>query len=55
MPASVAPIRVVVRLPWNRPEHPVDPPRVHWTSEKADILWKVIERSRSTDNGGTDC
>ncbi|KAJ7366688.1 hypothetical protein DFH08DRAFT_835165 [Mycena albidolilacea] len=54
MPASVAPIRVVVRLPWNRPEHPVDPPRVHWTSEKADILWKVIERSRSTDNGGTD-
>ncbi|KAJ7857622.1 hypothetical protein B0H14DRAFT_2750538 [Mycena olivaceomarginata] len=44
MPASVTPIRVVVRLPWN----------LHWTSEKADILWKVIERSRSTDNGGTD-
>ncbi|KAJ6557311.1 hypothetical protein DFH09DRAFT_1163727 [Mycena vulgaris] len=48
-------MRVVVRLPWNRPEHPLaDPPRIEWTSEKADILWKVIERSRSTDNGGTD-
>ncbi|KAJ7134431.1 hypothetical protein C8R44DRAFT_770464 [Mycena epipterygia] len=57
MPAAApAPnMRVVVRLPWNRPEHPLaDPPRIEWTSEKADILWKVIERSRSTDNGGTD-
>ncbi|KAJ7459693.1 hypothetical protein FB451DRAFT_1141459 [Mycena latifolia] len=57
MPTSAPPpnIRVVVRLPWNRPEHPLtDPPRIEWTSEKADILWKVIERSRSTDNGGTD-
>ncbi|KAJ7758565.1 hypothetical protein DFH07DRAFT_818543 [Mycena maculata] len=54
--ATPAPnMRVVVRLPWNRPEHPLpDPPRIEWTSEKADILWKVIERSRSTDNGGTD-
>ncbi|KAJ7202789.1 hypothetical protein GGX14DRAFT_535961 [Mycena pura] len=48
-------MRVVVRIPWNRPEHPLaDPPRIEWTSEKADILWKVIERSRSTDNAGTD-
>ncbi|KAJ7696000.1 hypothetical protein B0H17DRAFT_1054515 [Mycena rosella] len=48
-------MRVVVRLPWNRPEQPLaDPPRIEWSSEKADILWKVIERSRSTDNGGTD-
>ncbi|KAF7365379.1 Atg29-N domain-containing protein [Mycena venus] len=56
MPTSTAPnMRVVVQLPWNRPEHPLaDPPRIEWTSEKADILWKVIERSRSTDNGGTD-
>lgn len=49
-------IRVVVRLPYNRPEQPLnDPPRIEWTSEKADILWKVIERSRTSDNGGTDC
>ncbi|KAJ7645524.1 hypothetical protein DFH06DRAFT_1211615 [Mycena polygramma] len=56
MPTSAPPnMRVVVRLPWNRPEHPLaDPPRIEWTPEKADILWKVIERSRSTDNGGTD-
>ena len=65
-------VRVVVRLPYNRPENPPpDPPRVRsylgrdsemlistqieWTSEKADILWKVIERSRSIDGGGADC
>ncbi|KAJ7712419.1 hypothetical protein B0H16DRAFT_566251 [Mycena metata] len=56
MPASASPnMRVVVRLPWNRPENPIpDPPRIEWNAEKADILWKVIERSRSTDNGGTD-
>ncbi|KAK7048215.1 Atg29-N domain-containing protein [Favolaschia claudopus] len=48
-------IRVVVRLPWNRPEQPLaDPPQIEWTPEKADMLWKVIERSRSTDNAGTD-
>ncbi|KAJ7175694.1 hypothetical protein C8R46DRAFT_944631 [Mycena filopes] len=48
-------MRVVIRLPWNRPENPIpDPPRIEWNAEKADILWKVIERSRSTDNGGTD-
>ncbi|CAK5269801.1 unnamed protein product [Mycena citricolor] len=48
-------IRVVVRIPHNRPEQAIpDPPRIEWTQEKADILWKVIERSRSTDNAGTD-
>ncbi|KAJ6508988.1 hypothetical protein C8R45DRAFT_461753 [Mycena sanguinolenta] len=56
MPASAAPnIRVVVRVPYNRPEHDALPARAEvWTPEKADTLWKVIERSRSTDNGGTD-
>lgn len=70
-------VRVVVRLPWNRPHSPdvaiADPPavslvvstqvrttsnpllQIEWTAEKADILWKVIERSRSSDSGGTDC
>ncbi|PBK66994.1 hypothetical protein ARMSODRAFT_334288 [Armillaria solidipes] len=55
MPTDAPPVRVVVRLPYNRPENPPsDPPRIEWTPEKADILWKVIERSRTTDNGGTD-
>ncbi|KAF9006716.1 hypothetical protein BDQ17DRAFT_1352257 [Cyathus striatus] len=48
-------IRVVVKLPWNRPENaPLDPPQIEWTPEKADILWKVIERSRSTESEGAD-
>ncbi|KAJ8507071.1 hypothetical protein ONZ45_g10527 [Pleurotus djamor] len=52
---SAPAVRVVVRLPTNRPEHPLpDPPPIEWTPEKADILWKVIELSRSSDNGGTD-
>jgi len=29
--------------------------QIEWNTEKADILWKVIELSRSSDNGGTDC
>ncbi|KAG5729398.1 hypothetical protein E4T56_gene5213 [Termitomyces sp. T112] len=49
-------VRVVVRLPWDRPETDalVDPPPIEWNSEKADILWKYIERSRSNDTGGPD-
>ncbi|KAF9035064.1 hypothetical protein BDZ89DRAFT_499047 [Hymenopellis radicata] len=48
-------IRVVVRLPFNRPENPPeDPPSVKWTPEKADILWKVIEKSRTRENVKTD-
>ncbi|KAH6914680.1 hypothetical protein BKA70DRAFT_1256754 [Coprinopsis sp. MPI-PUGE-AT-0042] len=54
-PAPGESIRVVVRLPFNRPEDAVpNPPQIEWTPEKADILWKVIERSRSTDSGGAD-
>ncbi|KDR84137.1 hypothetical protein GALMADRAFT_262491 [Galerina marginata CBS 339.88] len=49
------PVRVVVKLPYNRPENPPnDPPKIEWTAEKADILWKVIERSRSVDSAGAD-
>ena len=67
-------VRVIVRLPYNRPEQPMDgPPRVgfltilyqlipiihqvqiEWNSEKANILWEVIARSRASDSGGTDC
>ncbi|PPQ63146.1 hypothetical protein CVT24_005786 [Panaeolus cyanescens] len=45
-------VRVVVKLPYPRPENaPPDPPKIDWTPEKADILWKVIERSRSLGGG----
>ncbi|PPQ69244.1 hypothetical protein CVT26_003656 [Gymnopilus dilepis] len=48
-------VRVIVKLPYNRPENPPnDPPAIEWTAEKADILWKVIERSRSVDSAGAD-
>ncbi|KAF8956716.1 hypothetical protein BDZ97DRAFT_1850227 [Flammula alnicola] len=48
-------VRVVVKLPYNRPENPPnDPPKIEWNAEKADILWKVIERSRSVDSAGAD-
>ncbi|KAJ3500424.1 hypothetical protein NLJ89_g9802 [Agrocybe chaxingu] len=51
------PVRVIVKLPYNRPENaPSDPPKIEWTPEKADILWKVIEiqRARSVDSAGAD-
>ncbi|KAF7291731.1 Atg29-N domain-containing protein [Mycena chlorophos] len=62
MPAAATPpppnMRVVVRLPWNRPEAPeqvlADPPRIEWNADKADMLWKVIERSRSKDGAAPD-
>ncbi|KAJ3576252.1 hypothetical protein NP233_g568 [Leucocoprinus birnbaumii] len=55
MPTNASSVRVVVRLPWNRPEDAEpDPPRIEWTPEKADILWRVIEKSRSSDSGGAD-
>ncbi|KAF8914367.1 hypothetical protein CPB84DRAFT_1742141 [Gymnopilus junonius] len=54
MPAAPQ-VRVIVKLPFNRPENPPnDPPTIEWTAEKADILWKVIERSRSVDSAGAD-
>ncbi|KAF8165720.1 hypothetical protein B0H34DRAFT_250442 [Crassisporium funariophilum] len=49
------PVRVVVKLPYNRPENPEnDPPKIEWTSDKADILWKVIEMSRQANSLGAD-
>ncbi|KAF7775815.1 hypothetical protein Agabi119p4_4208 [Agaricus bisporus var. burnettii] len=55
MPQNTPSVRVVVRLPWNRPENAEpDPPHIEWTQEKADILWKVIEKSRSSDSSGAD-
>lgn len=55
MHASTSNIRVVVRLPYNRPEEPVpDPPRVEWNPEKEQILWEVIAKSRAVEGAGTD-
>lgn len=56
LPMSITPtIRVVVKLPWNRPDIPQnDPPPVEWNEEKADTLWKVMARSRASDSAGTD-
>ncbi|KIK98216.1 hypothetical protein PAXRUDRAFT_824129 [Paxillus rubicundulus Ve08.2h10] len=48
-------VRVVVQLPYNRPDNPhPDPPYIEWNVEKANILWEVIALSRTSDNGGTD-
>ncbi|KAI0677759.1 hypothetical protein C8Q78DRAFT_1074433 [Trametes maxima] len=54
MPSPPA-VRVIIRLPFNRPEDaPPDPPRVEWNSEKEQILWEVISRSRAIEGAGTD-
>ncbi|KAG9317718.1 hypothetical protein JVU11DRAFT_1934 [Chiua virens] len=48
-------VRVVVQLPYNRPDEPhPNPPHIEWNAEKANILWEVIALSRTSDNGGTD-
>ncbi|KAF8806221.1 hypothetical protein BYT27DRAFT_7102467 [Phlegmacium glaucopus] len=54
MPTPPA-VRVIVKLPYTRDENPhKDPEKIEWTQDKADILWKVIERSRSVDSAGAD-
>ncbi|PPQ80427.1 hypothetical protein CVT25_001730 [Psilocybe cyanescens] len=48
-------VLIVVKLPYNRTDNPPnEPPKIEWTSEKADIAWKAIERSRSVDSGSAD-
>ncbi|KAJ8483004.1 hypothetical protein ONZ51_g4979 [Trametes cubensis] len=48
-------VRVIVRLPYNRPEDaPQNPPRVEWNAEKEQILWEVIAKSRAIEGAGTD-
>ncbi|EIN10968.1 hypothetical protein PUNSTDRAFT_112761 [Punctularia strigosozonata HHB-11173 SS5] len=55
MPQPSQSVRVVVRLPYDRPEEAVqDPPTVEWNTEKENILWEVIARSRGPDSGVTD-
>ncbi|KAI5124844.1 hypothetical protein M0805_007278 [Coniferiporia weirii] len=57
MPPSTSPptVRVIVRLPYNRPQEGYEnPPRIEWNAEKEDILWAVIARSRASDSTGPD-
>ncbi|CCL98255.1 uncharacterized protein FIBRA_00249 [Fibroporia radiculosa] len=55
MAPTPPPVRVIVRLPYNRPEDPLqDPPRVEWSQEKEHILWEVIAKSRAIEGAGTD-
>ncbi|OCB87514.1 hypothetical protein A7U60_g5419 [Sanghuangporus baumii] len=54
-PAPSGPVRVIIRLPYNRPPEGFEnPPRIEWNAEKENILWEVIARSRASDSGGTD-
>ncbi|KAH9833635.1 uncharacterized protein C8Q71DRAFT_167947 [Rhodofomes roseus] len=53
--ATNQPVRVIVRLPYNRPEDPPpDPPRVEWTPEKEHMLWEVVDKSSATKGATTD-
>jgi len=55
MPNGTQSIRVVVRLPYNRPEDALpNPPKVEWNAEKEQILWEVIAKSRAVEGAGTD-
>ncbi|KAI0053598.1 hypothetical protein FA95DRAFT_464512 [Auriscalpium vulgare] len=46
------PFRVIVRLPYNRPEEGGDDPTpVEWNTQKENHLWDVIARSRAADKG----
>ncbi|OSC97906.1 hypothetical protein PYCCODRAFT_1480930 [Trametes coccinea BRFM310] len=55
MPSPPPTVRVVIRLPYNRPEDaPPDPLRVDWNAEKEQILWEVIAKSRAIEGAGTD-
>ncbi|KAI1791046.1 hypothetical protein LXA43DRAFT_1013178 [Ganoderma leucocontextum] len=54
MPSPPA-VRVIVRLPYNRPEDaPADPPRIEWNADKEHILWEVIAKSRAIEGANTD-
>jgi len=49
------PVRVIVRLPYNRPENPIpDPIPVSWTSDKETYLWEVVAKSRGSESGAPD-
>ncbi|KAI0005046.1 hypothetical protein BJV74DRAFT_806591 [Russula compacta] len=52
---QVQPVRVIVRLPYNRPEQPPsDPVPVSWNSDKENYLWEVVAKSRASEGGAPD-
>ncbi|KAH9965898.1 hypothetical protein BC827DRAFT_1354887 [Russula dissimulans] len=49
------PVRVIVRLPYNRPEpSPPDPISVSWNSDKESYLWELVAKSRGSEGGAPD-
>ncbi|KAI0307133.1 hypothetical protein B0F90DRAFT_1685406 [Multifurca ochricompacta] len=52
---QVPPVRVIVRLPYNRPEQSSsDPVPVSWNSDKENCLWEVVAKSRGSEGGAPD-
>jgi len=50
-PTQPNPVRVIIRLPYNRPTEGVEnPPPIEWSAEKESVLWEVIARFRASDN-----
>ncbi|KAI0268226.1 hypothetical protein BC834DRAFT_682368 [Gloeopeniophorella convolvens] len=49
-------VRVIVRLPYNRPEHSAspEPAPVVWNSDKESHLWEVVAKSRGSEGGAPD-
>ncbi|KAI0254723.1 hypothetical protein BJV78DRAFT_1182409 [Lactifluus subvellereus] len=47
-------VRVIVRLPYNEPEHPLENPPVSWNSDKENCLWEVVAKSRGSEGGAPD-
>ncbi|KAF8514832.1 hypothetical protein BU17DRAFT_76955 [Hysterangium stoloniferum] len=56
MAVSTPPVHLIIRLPYNRAEAPINEPplAVQWDADKEKMLWEVIARSRAADSGGTD-
>ncbi|KAH7105598.1 hypothetical protein BKA62DRAFT_690261 [Auriculariales sp. MPI-PUGE-AT-0066] len=56
-PPALAPIQIIVRLPYNRPTSAPavqEPPHIVWNADKESILWELIARSRMSEKSATD-
>ncbi|KIJ37444.1 hypothetical protein M422DRAFT_33767 [Sphaerobolus stellatus SS14] len=55
MVVAAPPIHLIIRLPYNREDAGIpDPTPIQWNTDKENMLWDVIARSRAADSGGTD-
>ncbi|KLO16311.1 hypothetical protein SCHPADRAFT_937933 [Schizopora paradoxa] len=54
-PQNTPPVRVIVRLPYNRPKEGVENPppaiQIEWNADKESVLWEVVARFRASDKG----